>query len=334
MKTTIIIATALLAVVTTATAKSWRINNNTNAAADFASINAAMSSTDVLAGDTLYLDPGTSLSGDQTVTKQVTIVGPGYFRTDPPHAFAYLQGELKIWAPYTKVEGIIMLNSSNIYIYASYVTIERCKFYQISFSNYDGVFAQYATIRQCYGSYIRGRGNTSDRSAYCTVANCILIGEYGIFDNLFIPSIHHNYLKCTSGNYVLNNIDNATITDNILINSSAVNKIFNNISNSVNVANNVISGENAYFPANSYGNTEATVFKLEGLNDQLYQLKDDSPAKGYATDGGDCGPFGGLYPYVLGGLPNGYPYYTKAIIAPKSVNGKVNVSLNIKMQNE
>ena len=70
------------------------------------------------------------------------------------------------------------------------------------------------------------------------------------------------------------------------------------------------------------------------MNDQLYQLKEDSPAKGYATDGGDCGPYGGLTPYVPGGLPNGYPYYTKAIIPAKSKNGKVNVSLKIKMQNE
>ena len=93
----IIIATALLAVATSATAKSWRINNNAAAAPDFASINAAMSSADVLAGDTLYLDPGTSLSGDQTVTKTVTIVGPGYFRADTPHAFAYLQNTFFIY---------------------------------------------------------------------------------------------------------------------------------------------------------------------------------------------------------------------------------------------
>ena len=76
------------------------------------------------------------------------------------------------------------------------------------------------------------------------------------------------------------------------------------------------------------------VFVLKGTNDQRYQLKADSPAKGAATDGGDCGPFGGLYPYVIGGKPAGYPYYTKAVIGTRAENGKINVSLNIKMQNE
>ena len=139
----------------------------------------------------------------------------------------------------------------------------------------------------------------------------------------------------SNSSHVLSSLESASITDNVIINTANSNYIFNYIANPVNISNNVISGnENANYPVNKYGNTEAAVFKLEGLNDQRYQLKDDSPAKGYATDGGDCGPFGGLYPYVLGGLPNGYPYYTKAIIAPKSVNGKVNVSLNIKMQND
>jgi hypothetical protein len=82
------------------------------------------------------------------------------------------------------------------------------------------------------------------------------------------------------------------------------------------------------------GNTEATIFTLQGADDSRYQLKDDSPAKGAAADGGDCGPFGGDYPYVIGGLPIGHPYYTKAVISPRSDNDKVKVSLQIKMQND
>ena len=343
MKTTIniIIASALLAVATSATAKSWRINNNAAAAPNFANINEAMNSSLVTAGDTLYLDPGTSLTGTQTVNKQVTIVGPGYFRTDTPHAFAYLQGNLSIEAARTKVEGIIMSKAS-IYVKALNVTIERCKFNVIEIGT-SGWNAQYTSIRQCYGNYVYGRGKTSNESAYCKIENCIFLDGDPCVTDLYIPTIRNNYFRGYYDSYAtdfIKNMKNATITNNIMINrrNDGKNRIFSSVSES-NITNNVLScssetyttlGENTYLDSND----ETEVFALEGLNDQLYQLKDNSPAKGKGTDGVDCGPYGGLTPYVPGGLPNGYPYYTKAIIPAKSKNGKVNVSLKIKMQNE
>lgn len=345
MKTTIIIATALIAVATTATAKSWRINNNTNAAADFASINAAMSSTDVLAGDTLYLDPGCSLSGEQTVSKQVTIIGPGFFRNDVPHLFATFTGALTITAANTKVKGVILNGSTNIR--ANYVTIERCKAGSIIICGvWNQPSAQFATIRQCYLTMIEGLGTSGDyylKSASAIIENCIILGESNAISGLYSPTIRNNYLRTYWGDRnTLNNIKDGSVTNNIILNLNTSNQNSSpRMINATNctVTNNVMTGpDTAYpeYPDNKFTNStsEADIFALTGTNDQRYQLKDDSPAKGYATDGGDCGPFGGLYPYVLGGLPNGYPYYTKAIIAPKSVNGKVNVSLNIKMQNE
>ena len=346
MKTTfnIIIATALLAIATNVSAKSWRINNNAAAAPNFYSINAAMSSADVTAGDTLYVDPGTSFSDEQTVTKQVTIVGPGYFRGDAPHGFVYFQNRLNINASNTKVEGIIM-SSDDIYIRAQNVTIERCKFRTIYVGDSDYGNARYATIRQCYGGCIDGRGNTSNVSAYCTVENCILIksGWPACICDLYIPTIRHNYLKETEDNAVLSSLDNAIIQDNIILNSKKNTNLFSSVTNISDFSHNVMScAETTYssIPSenNKYGYTsEADIFTLTGQNDQRYQLKDDSPAKNYASEengGGDCGPYGGLTPYVAGGMPNGYPYYTKAIIPAKSKNGKVNVSLKIKTQNE
>ena len=56
---------------------------------------------------------------------------------------------------------------------------------------------------------------------------------------------------------------------------------------------------------------------------------------GGGTDGQDVGIFGGLYPYVAtNGLPKGYPYYTKTIVGAKAVDGKVRVTLNVKIANE
>ena len=71
-----------------------------------------------------------------------------------------------------------------------------------------------------------------------------------------------------------------------------------------------------------------------GISDAAYRLKEDSPAKGAGFGGADCGPYGGATPYVESGLPLYHPYIKKAVVAGKSVNGQVDVELNIKMQNE
>ena len=79
---------------------------------------------------------------------------------------------------------------------------------------------------------------------------------------------------------------------------------------------------------------EAAVFALTGLNDERFTLKNDSPAKGYAEGGGDCGPFGGQYPYVPGGMPKYAPYFTKANIASKATGNELSVSLQIVQQEQ
>ena len=58
-------------------ARSWRINHDPEAKADFLSINDAMKSADVAEGDVFYLDPGCRLSGQNITRKGVTIYGIG-----------------------------------------------------------------------------------------------------------------------------------------------------------------------------------------------------------------------------------------------------------------
>jgi hypothetical protein len=349
---TISIFVAVLAMTaTTANAKSWRINSDATQAADFASINAAMNSSDVADGDTLYLDPGCGLSS-QTVSKQVTIVGPGYLRNDAPYRSATILGDyFYIKAANTKIEGVVI--SSVLRIMAQYVTIERCNLNDYTSIGYNNSNAQYATIRQCYiKNYIEGynSGNAS-YSGYSTIENNIIIssnyyanGSGGVVNNLQYTTIMNNYISAThNGEYynawVIGNITSGMIKNNILLNTGkAKNNVLTKNSNTT-VINNVMScaegtytniGDNKYLDSVD----ESLVFALQGTNDQRYQLKTDSPAKGYATDGGDCGPFGGTYPYVISGLPAGYPYYTNAVIGTRAKDGKINVSLNIKMQNE
>ena len=74
MKTTLFVkaasVVALLLLSSTANAKSWRIHNDTKYHPHFTDINAAMSSAEVQAGDTLYLSKSDELSG-----REATILG-------------------------------------------------------------------------------------------------------------------------------------------------------------------------------------------------------------------------------------------------------------------
>ncbi len=347
---TISIFAAVLALsATTATAKSWRINSNTSQNANFASINDAMNSSDVVNGDTLYLDPGCGLS-NQTVSKQVTIVGPGYLRKDAPYPSAVFTGDnLYIKAANTKIEGVVI--SANLRIQAQQVTVERCYINKPIIIGYSYTNAQYTTIRQCYIlSDIEGQSANSSYCGYSTIENNIIVTSkggsagYGVLKGLPYSVIKNNYIQQTYTSssyhgYVITGITNGTITNNILFNTGkAKNDVLYDINNTI-VEKNVMScteGTYTYIGDNKCLDSQdlSLVLALQGTNDERYQLKTDSPAKGYATDGGDCGSFGGPYPYVLSGLPAGFPYYTNAVIGTRAKDGKINVSLNIKMQNE
>ena len=322
---------ALLALVATAAqARSWRINHDAMQAPDFTDINAAMASSDVVEGDTLYLDPGCGLTTEQHVSKQVTIIGCGYFRAEAPHAMASVLNNLWVAAPYTKIEGVVF--SNNVNIMASNVVLERCKvsgnIIVASTDKYNGSYrtAQNVTIRQCYAVSVSGAGGTDMRSAYCTIENSILLQNGSkVMWGLYFPTIKNCYLRQANNNYIFDSVSHATVVNTIMLNTRTASVIWYNSDSELD-QNNISSA--------TTGNTEANIFALEGADDHRYQLKDDSPAKGAGADGTDCGPFGGDAPYVIGGLPAGHPYYTKATIAPRSENDQVKVSLQIKMQDE
>ena len=326
-------------------AKSWRVNSDETKKAHFTDINAAMASEEVVDGDTLYMDPGCTLTSNQTVTKQVTIVGCGYLRTDAPHRFANITGKLYLRAAHVKVEGLIM--DSDTYIDANYCTIERCKTANIHITSESKYTAQYATIRQCYSTRVDGRGAESNNSAFATIENCIIRynSYYGPIYNLYTPTIRNNYLKETfsnsDGSYstVVNNVKNATIVNNIIVNASKNNQLLYNVTSST-VTNNVMScSESTYATmkeTNRFTNSkdESAIFACKGINEAYYQLKDDSPAKGFAMDGGDCGPYGGRYPYVPSGFPLGLPRVESSSVSKRSQDGQVSVTQTVSIQKQ
>jgi hypothetical protein len=77
MKTHYCILTGLF-LVGHAIAASWTIDSNTSRPADFRTLKEAHDAETVAAGDTLYLMPSTTGYGVLDLTKQLTIIGPGY----------------------------------------------------------------------------------------------------------------------------------------------------------------------------------------------------------------------------------------------------------------
>ena len=340
---TLMAATLLAVAAANANAASWRINSATTKKPHFADINAAMASSDVVAGDTLYLDPGCLLTSTQNVTKRVTIVGTGYFLTGTPHLAASVTGAVYMKAEGSKMEGVEI--AAKLYIAANNVTIERCKLRGVTYS---GSNAQYAIIRQCYCDLnsnstdrILGAGTASTTSAYWTIENCIIFksNDTDPIRYLLAPVIRNNYIceGYSSNSATVAYVTNAIIQNNILINT----KFMTDggapyTASGCVVTNNVWHAESQTYPDNIVigTNTEDAVFALQGTNDQRYTLKEGSPAIGAATDGGDCGPTGGLYPYVPSGFPLGMPHFQTSSISSRPQSGEVKLTQQVSIQNQ
>ena len=309
-------------------ARNWRINNIPEAKADFPSITDATASADVKDGDVLYLDPGCHLTGDQKVYKGVTIIGTG-FNLGGSEMESSVQN-IDIQCSDVVLTGVHIQN----YLYASrdtYKNVEvvRCKIGTVSASAPMLVASCYITTKVSLGNNARLYNNI--------ILGPVSMGEGGIMRN--------NAIVCSNNNYIVG-ATRCTIVDNIIINTydyypENVNNTLNNTDPSYgnDIKGNILStdAEHAYanHPSNAYvGATVAKVFVNEGLYDERYRLKDDSPAKGAGYGGNDCGPFAGLYPYVMSCRPKNIPYIYDAIVPNHPTDNKITVTVKAKNQYE
>lgn len=324
------VAVMLLAVVGNVSAKTWRVNNNATKGANFLSVNEAMSSSEVTPGDTLYIDPGTLLN-QQTINKDsITVIGPGYFVSNMglPYSTAVFTGDLIINSNHVKITGV---QANVVLLNGYYTTIERCYLTNSLYHAKHPSAQRYHVIRQCYlSSGISSVYNGGyARSGGLTIENNIINGGVSYLTN---SVIRNNTLLGTNN---ISQIENCHLENNILYGSSNItsngNAFYKNVFKvAASSAYASIEATNKFI-----GSTDNTVlFKMTGFNDQQYQLCDDSPAKGYASDGGDCGAFGGATPYIISGMPLNHPYFTQINVASRSKDGKIKVSLNTKMQND
>ena len=353
MKTTLFVkaasVVALLLLSSTANAKSWRIHNDTKYHPHFTDINAAMSSAEVQAGDTLYLDPGCTLLSEQTITKAVTIIGNGYFLQNGMVP-ATIRAETKIKAANAKLMGVSF--GSSVYIVANNITLERCRVYgsirPLDRTRYGLNVLQCYIVTSDYHGALYGYSSSPFRNA--TIKNNIIMWKYtssntsyAAIDIVHDSEISNNFIAAenqTAARYVLRNITNSQIYNNIIRNTKYPDYVFSNHDASYNNAfhHNVVSATEGTFTNATdivwLGTNDFSAVFAEGADDAAFRLKEGSPAKGAAADGGDCGPYGGATPYVEGGIPLYHPFINDITVSAKPVNGKIKLNLNAKMQNE
>ena len=339
MKRIILSLLTLLMAVVGAEAKYWKIGPSSVAGMDFASINAAMGSSNVAKGDTLYLDQYYNENEEQTVTKQVVIIGTGYDTSlTDEQVVATLTNNLNL-----KSNGIIIksIYLKNVYFYNDNCTLERC------YANSIKTKSTTAGKNNIYSCYIDGsfEGYSSNNYSMMDIQNCLIHGNGGTNCYLNSSVIKYNTIVQVGWGNCLSYVTNSDISNNIIISTYHSNYYNDDLHSNVtdsgsgnSIEHNILSHTStlSYFPSNkiNYGGSSSELFTQTGNYSDYYKLAEKSAALGYATDGGEVGCHGGMFGCPSGGRPQYIPYFSKVTVGSRTENGKLPVSVTIKIQDE
>lgn len=176
---------------------------------------------------------------------------------------------------------------------------------------------------------------------------------YAYYDNIIID---HNTI--VSNGTSLYNINPMTVfSNNIVINTKNADdiKIDYFLNSAISTYNNVLSftsatiadaeykGDNTYDPLKASTNkidaTVANTFTCdiaEGIVDNAtyYYVKDGAVAKTADSKGGECGAFGGDFPYQLNGRPAGVPYLYDINVPTHTTDNQLKISFKVAGNNE
>jgi hypothetical protein len=339
MKKTIFFTLCLSALITlSASAKIWRVNNNPGVNADFTTIQAANDDVNVIAGDTLHIEPSNISYGDLNITKSLIILGNGYFLNENINNQANINmsiiGIIKFKTGSSNSQ-LIGLNIDSVIFgknqIINNIVIERDKFTSshvvgglgngaIHFDNLEDDFSGGHSI-----SNITIRKNYINGGIYqpCDYDNCGVNKRFALANILILNNYVSEmiYLQgdapgsTDSGLIITNNIIEggilaacgATIQNNILpttVYSSITLGGINSISN-----NNISGSPISIFwgiGSNNLASVDVSTLFVglsNNTTDSQWHLKPASPGIGFGSGGVDCGIFGGVNPYQVSGLP-------------------------------
>lgn len=269
---------------------------------DFADINVAMTDSRVKDGDVLQVLKGNNaITGQQKITKAVTIQGNGYGSLND----GWLNGTLYVDCAGVTVKGLYV--SDGIYLRHNDAVIERCRAGFISATNdYE---ADDATIRGCFiTSFMEGDKTVAPLG--WNIHNNIILGQLAYLED---ATVNHNAIVYNGdGNIgsdfsMIHGVVESSFTNNIVFIPNKRTSFSSDVLSSLtNFENNIHTNNSnpTNWPTNIYGyETMAKLFACTGKEgtDAYYQTAVGSPAIGYANDGGDCGPWTGSFPYKLNG---------------------------------
>lgn len=322
----------MLMLAIAASAKSYKIGPSSVTGMDFMSINAAMSS--VSAGDTLLLDKAYKETSEQTVTKAIVIIGNGF---DTATSTIAQVSTLSLKADGIHVNSLYV---TNVKFYKKDCRLYRC--YVSSSASWEGTTAA-TGANSIHSCYFTGTINGTSSTAIFDIQNTILYTKtYNVINNLINSNICHCIIfGYANSRFVIQDVTSSSIIDNIIINNYT--NTYYTISNydvsSMNtIHHNVMSGFGniTNYPLNKTGYSWGSICKGSGttVSGTYFEVKSDSPALNYASDGSDCGVYGGLYPYVDYGRPIYVPYFTNINVPAKATNGTLPISVTVEVQNK
>ena len=316
----LLVASLLLLSPMSSQADVWRVDNNPNNVADFRTLQEAHDAAS--AGDTLYVAGSSTQYGDLTLTKTLTLIGPGYFLDENPNTQA---------SPFEAVLNTVNFDAGSeestlmgcvvrrgVSINASSVTIKRSRF---SGNLALGNGASNSVITQNY---------VLDELRQSAAQDVLIVNNY-----LGIRGIDFNSTSGGSAQIINNviagrlDIRNSIVQNNILTSESA--SVSQRATNTF--AHNISAGAQFGTANGNQANVDmATVFVGPDGNstDGQWQLADGSPATGAGFQGGDVGMFGGNTPYVLSGIPPIPTIYSFSAAGSGSSDTGLRVQIQVK----
>ena len=325
-------AMLLLAMANVCAARQWYVNNYMGIKADFASIDAAMASEEVVEGDTIYIGAGCVL-GSQTISKKVTVIGTGWGYSDSPATVAKINGDVTITAQGTEVVGLYASGKCNVN--ANNITVQRCRFSSIG-TNVSKIISS-VRIFSCYTGHIRAADMNRNGQGWEIKNNIINSDNQYSLAYLYNAAIENNIIRntntSTTSNYgvLFYDCQYGIVKNNVLISISRnSNNSFYGCSN-VTIEHNVMSMSTGFSDTNiMLGSTElSNIFNCTGSADsgEYYSLCEGSPAIGAGEGGNDCGVMAGAYKFVPYGRPDHIPVIKQLLVPDSPTNDQINVTV-------
>jgi hypothetical protein len=306
-----------------------RVSNALGAGAPYTTIQAAL--TAASNGDIILVEgsPTNYAGATISVTKQVTIQGPGYFLDQ--------NNGLQVNLNDASAVSIISFDAGSA---GSVIRGMKTSSITINTSN--------ITVTN---NYIVGGIDCNTGSNNIVISGNYLTGIIRSFSNMTNLLIANNYagggisfsLSVTTLAVVTNNVIAAGGTNYYLQNSTIENNIFLTAGTAIGETLNSTIKNNVFVSAsqtnadatNVFGATVAALFVgLPGnTTDTQWKLKPGSPALGAGVGGTDCGMYAGINPpYRISGIATGQPTITN-FTAPGTVpaNGTLNVKVSAKV---